>query len=289
MNGAIYPSGRDGEPPVRPARRWAECVPRRGRSARRRGCRRGPRIGLRRWAARASRVPHDHGTRVGELLPDDPARERGRGRRRAAGGRGRAVGSGTRGSTCACAIPHRYWIDLRLHRAPEPLLEMRIALTNDEWSIRVPLEDALTALPAGRGAEPAARRGRRRARRARRATAGRGASRRTSAAAGRSSSSASATSTRRSPPTTSTCTSTRRACEPRRRRRARMAPRARDQQDRADVGRRAGAAGPPPRQPPDRGTEPQGPRCYSPSLRSGVRSSGSSSSISFVKIRSVRL
>ncbi len=28
---------------------------------------------------------------------------------------------------------------------------------------------------------------------------------------------------------------------------------------------------------------------YSPSLRSGVRSSGSSSSISFVKIRSVRL
>ncbi|HWC26359.1 MAG TPA: hypothetical protein VG474_07235 [Solirubrobacteraceae bacterium] len=43
--------------------------------------------------------------------------------------------------------PHRYWIDVRLHRAPEPLLELRIALTNDEWSIRAPLEDALTALP----------------------------------------------------------------------------------------------------------------------------------------------
>ncbi len=43
--------------------------------------------------------------------------------------------------------PHRYWIDLRLHRAPELLLELRIALTNDEWSIRAPLENALTALP----------------------------------------------------------------------------------------------------------------------------------------------
>jgi hypothetical protein len=45
--------------------------------------------------------------------------------------------------------PHRYWIDLRVHRGPEPLLEIRIALTNDEWSIRAPLEDALTALPPG--------------------------------------------------------------------------------------------------------------------------------------------
>jgi hypothetical protein len=45
--------------------------------------------------------------------------------------------------------PHRYWIDLRLHRGPESLLEIRIALTNDEWSIRAPLEDALAALPAG--------------------------------------------------------------------------------------------------------------------------------------------
>jgi hypothetical protein len=44
--------------------------------------------------------------------------------------------------------PHRYWIDLRVHRGPEPLLEVRIALCNDEWSIRGPLEDALTALPA---------------------------------------------------------------------------------------------------------------------------------------------
>jgi hypothetical protein len=45
--------------------------------------------------------------------------------------------------------PHRYWIDLRVHRGPEPLLEIRIALTNDEWSIRAPLEHAFTALPAG--------------------------------------------------------------------------------------------------------------------------------------------
>ncbi|MEA2151257.1 MAG: hypothetical protein QOD69_3087 [Solirubrobacteraceae bacterium] len=42
---------------------------------------------------------------------------------------------------------HRYWIDLRLHRAPRSLLEVRIALTNDEWSIRAPLEEAFTALP----------------------------------------------------------------------------------------------------------------------------------------------
>jgi hypothetical protein len=43
---------------------------------------------------------------------------------------------------------HRYWIDLRLHRGPRALLEVRIALTNDEWSIRAPLEEAFTALPA---------------------------------------------------------------------------------------------------------------------------------------------
>ena len=43
--------------------------------------------------------------------------------------------------------PHRYWIDLRLHRGPELLLEVRIALTNDEWSIRAPLETAFTTLP----------------------------------------------------------------------------------------------------------------------------------------------
>jgi hypothetical protein len=41
---------------------------------------------------------------------------------------------------------HRYWIDLRIHREPEPCLEIRIALTNDQWSIRAPLELALIAL-----------------------------------------------------------------------------------------------------------------------------------------------
>lgn len=50
--------------------------------------------------------------------------------------------------------PHRYWIDLRVHRAPEPLLEIRIALTNDEWSIRAPLEAAFTALPPGAAQRP---------------------------------------------------------------------------------------------------------------------------------------
>ncbi|MDP2712635.1 MAG: hypothetical protein Q8O56_15580 [Solirubrobacteraceae bacterium] len=49
---------------------------------------------------------------------------------------------------------HRYWIDLRVHRAPRPLLEIRIALTNDEWSIRAPLEAAFTALPAAGAACP---------------------------------------------------------------------------------------------------------------------------------------
>ena len=43
--------------------------------------------------------------------------------------------------------PHRYWIDLRVHRAPRPRLEIRIALTNDTWAIRAPLERALTPLP----------------------------------------------------------------------------------------------------------------------------------------------
>ncbi len=45
--------------------------------------------------------------------------------------------------------PNRYWVDLRLHRSPQVLLELRIALTNDEWAIRAPVEDALTALPQG--------------------------------------------------------------------------------------------------------------------------------------------
>ena len=41
---------------------------------------------------------------------------------------------------------YRYWIDLRIHREPELCLEIRIALTNDQWSIRAPLEPALIAL-----------------------------------------------------------------------------------------------------------------------------------------------
>ncbi len=49
---------------------------------------------------------------------------------------------------------HRYWIDVRLHRAQPSLLEIRIALTNDEWSIRAPLERALAALPAAAAAQP---------------------------------------------------------------------------------------------------------------------------------------
>jgi hypothetical protein len=44
--------------------------------------------------------------------------------------------------------PHRYWIDLRLRRAPTTELEVRIALTNDDWSIRGPLERAFAGLPA---------------------------------------------------------------------------------------------------------------------------------------------
>jgi hypothetical protein len=50
--------------------------------------------------------------------------------------------------------PNRYWIDLRLHRAPELLLEVRIALTNDEWSIRAPLENAFTTLPSAAALAP---------------------------------------------------------------------------------------------------------------------------------------
>jgi hypothetical protein len=41
---------------------------------------------------------------------------------------------------------HRYWIDLRVHHRPACCLEIRIALTNDPWSIRAPLERALTPL-----------------------------------------------------------------------------------------------------------------------------------------------
>jgi hypothetical protein len=43
---------------------------------------------------------------------------------------------------------HRYWIDLRLHRPPKSTLEVRIALTNDDWSVRGPLERAFAALPS---------------------------------------------------------------------------------------------------------------------------------------------
>jgi hypothetical protein len=45
--------------------------------------------------------------------------------------------------------PYRYWIDLRIHLAPPPALEIRVALTNDPWSLRSPLERALTPLPPG--------------------------------------------------------------------------------------------------------------------------------------------
>jgi hypothetical protein len=41
---------------------------------------------------------------------------------------------------------YRYWIDLRIHREPELCLEIRIALTNDQWSIRAPLGPVLIAL-----------------------------------------------------------------------------------------------------------------------------------------------
>ncbi len=43
--------------------------------------------------------------------------------------------------------PARYWIDLRLYPAEDPRLEIRIALTNDTWALREPLERALTPLP----------------------------------------------------------------------------------------------------------------------------------------------
>jgi hypothetical protein len=45
--------------------------------------------------------------------------------------------------------PYRYWIDLRIHRAEPLRLEIRIALTNDTWVIRAPLERALAPLLDG--------------------------------------------------------------------------------------------------------------------------------------------
>lgn len=49
---------------------------------------------------------------------------------------------------CLCD-PSRYWVEVRIHRPPAAPLEIRIALTNDTWSIREPLQRALTPLPAG--------------------------------------------------------------------------------------------------------------------------------------------
>jgi hypothetical protein len=45
--------------------------------------------------------------------------------------------------------PNRYWIDLLVHRLAGLWLEIRIALTNDEWSIRGPLEQAFVTLGSG--------------------------------------------------------------------------------------------------------------------------------------------
>jgi hypothetical protein len=50
--------------------------------------------------------------------------------------------------------PYRYWIDLRIHLGPRPILEIRIALTNDPWSLRGPLERALTPLPEALAGTP---------------------------------------------------------------------------------------------------------------------------------------
>jgi hypothetical protein len=45
--------------------------------------------------------------------------------------------------------PDRYWIDLRIHLASPQRIEIRIALTNDTWVIRAPLERALAPLLDG--------------------------------------------------------------------------------------------------------------------------------------------
>jgi hypothetical protein len=49
---------------------------------------------------------------------------------------------------------HRSWIELRIHREPAPWLEIRIALTNDQWSIRAPLERVLPALASCAAGQP---------------------------------------------------------------------------------------------------------------------------------------
>jgi hypothetical protein len=65
-----------------------------------------------------------------------------------------AVGSDHTWIELRVCDPCRYWIDLRVRHAPEPVLEIRIALTNDEWSIRTPLENALSALPPDAARRP---------------------------------------------------------------------------------------------------------------------------------------
>jgi hypothetical protein len=50
--------------------------------------------------------------------------------------------------------PNRYWIDVRIHQLPVARLEIRIALTNDTWSIREPLARALKPLPPSMLGQP---------------------------------------------------------------------------------------------------------------------------------------
>ena len=56
------------------------------------------------------------------------------------------VGAGAQRIDFVVRDPYRYWIDLRIHAGDEPHLQIRIALTNDTWSLRGPLERALTPL-----------------------------------------------------------------------------------------------------------------------------------------------
>jgi len=60
-----------------------------------------------------------------------------------------AAGVERRAGRLSPARTPRYWIDLRIRCGAQPELEIRIALTNDTWSIRAPLERALTPLPPG--------------------------------------------------------------------------------------------------------------------------------------------
>jgi hypothetical protein len=84
------------------------------------------------------RAPRDHGSRVGQLHLQLPAElEDGVVLALREGG-AEPGDSGHTWIELRVRDPHR-WIDLRVHRGREPLLEIRIALTNDEWSIRAPL------------------------------------------------------------------------------------------------------------------------------------------------------